>query len=49
VTLRTHALPEFFGRAHAVIKATSDDAYPRLIAIFVEFYAQALFNPLWGE
>jgi FAD/FMN-containing dehydrogenase len=49
LTLRTHALPEFFGRVHAVIKATSDDAYRRLIAKFVEFYAQALFNPHWGE
>ena len=49
VTLRTHALPEFFGRVHAVIKATSDDAFRRLIAKFVEFYAQALFNPHWGE
>jgi FAD/FMN-containing dehydrogenase len=49
VTLRTHTLPEFVGRVHAVIKATSDDAYRRLIAKFVELYAQALFNPHWGE
>jgi FAD/FMN-containing dehydrogenase len=42
-------LPEFFGRVHAVIKATSDDAYRRLIAKFVEFYARALLNPHWGE
>ena len=32
VTLRTHALPEFFGGVFATIKATSDDAYRRLIA-----------------
>ena len=32
-----------------MIKATSDDAYRRLIAKIVEFYAQALFNPHWGE
>ena len=49
VTLRTHALPEFFGGVSATIKATSDDAYRRLIAKTVEFYAQALFNPHWGE
>src|SRR5271165_2733707 len=49
VTLRTHALPEFFGGVFAAIKATSDDAYQRLIAKIVEFYAQALFNPHWGE
>jgi FAD/FMN-containing dehydrogenase len=49
VTLRTHALPDFFGAASAAIHATSDDAYRRLIAKVVEFYAQALFNPNWGE
>jgi FAD/FMN-containing dehydrogenase len=49
VTLRTHALPEFFGIVSATIRASSDDAYRRLIAKTVEFYAQALFNPHWGE
>ncbi|MBV8103052.1 MAG: FAD-binding oxidoreductase [Hyphomicrobiales bacterium] len=49
VTLRTHALPEYFGGVFAAIKATSDDAYRRLIAKTVEFYAQALFNSHWGE
>jgi FAD/FMN-containing dehydrogenase len=49
VTLRTHALPEFFGGVSATIKATSDDAYRRLIARMVEFYAEALFNSHWGE
>ena len=49
VTLKTHALPEFFGGVSATIKATSDDAYRRLIAKTVEFYAQALFNLHWGE
>ncbi len=49
VTLRTHALPDFFGGVFATIKATSDDAYRRLIAKIVEFYAEALFNPHWGE
>jgi FAD/FMN-containing dehydrogenase len=49
VTLRTHDLPDYFGGVSALIKATSDDAYRRLIGKIVEFYAQALFNPHWGE
>ncbi len=49
VTLKTHPLPEFFGGVFATIKANSDDAYRRLIGKIVEFYAQALFNPHWGE
>jgi FAD/FMN-containing dehydrogenase len=49
VTLRTHPLPEFLGGVFATIKAASDDAYRRLIAKTVEFYAEALFNPHWGE
>src|ERR1700733_7997158 len=47
VTLRTHPLPEFLGGGFATIKAASDDAYRRLIAKTVEFYAEALFNPHW--
>jgi FAD/FMN-containing dehydrogenase len=49
VTLRTHALPEFLGGVFATIKASSDEAYQRLISKIIEFYAQALFNPHWGE
>jgi FAD/FMN-containing dehydrogenase len=49
VTLRTHALPAFFGGVFETIKASSDDAYRRLIAKTLEFYAEALFNPHWGE
>jgi len=49
LTLRTHELPEWFGAAYGTIKATSDAAFRRLIARFVEFYAGALFNPHWGE
>jgi FAD/FMN-containing dehydrogenase len=49
VTLKTHPLPEFFGGVFATIKANSDDAYRRLISKMVDFYAQALFNPHWGE
>ena len=49
VTLRTHTLPEFMGGVFATIKASSDEAYRRLIAKSVEFYSQSLFNPHWGE
>jgi FAD/FMN-containing dehydrogenase len=49
VTLRTHTLPEFMGGVFTTIKASSDEAYRRLIAKVVEFYTQALFNPHWGE
>ncbi|MGC2785898.1 MAG: FAD-binding protein [Roseiarcus sp.] len=48
VTLRTHTLPEFMGGVFATIKASSDEAYRRLIAKSLEFYAQSLFNPHWG-
>jgi FAD/FMN-containing dehydrogenase len=48
LTLRTHALPQFFG-AFLTIKATSDAAFQRLIGRVVGFYAEALFNPNWGE
>ena len=49
LTLRTHDLPEVIGVVLATIDAVSDDAYRRLIAKMVDFYAQALFNPHWGE
>jgi FAD/FMN-containing dehydrogenase len=49
VTLRTHTLPEFMGGVFATIKASSDEAYRRLIAKSLEFYSQSLFNPHWGE
>lgn len=49
LTLRTHELPEFFGAAGGTIKASSDAAFKRLIDRFLEFYADALLNPHWGE
>jgi len=49
LTLRTHELPEFFGVVYASIHASSDAAFRRLIARFVAFYADSLFNPGWGE
>jgi FAD/FMN-containing dehydrogenase len=49
VTLQTYELPEFFGGAVGKIKARSDEAYRKLLARFVSFYHEALFNPHWGE
>jgi FAD/FMN-containing dehydrogenase len=49
MTLRVHELPEFFGSASFTIKASSDDAYRRLLLQFVSFYREHLFNDHWGE
>jgi FAD/FMN-containing dehydrogenase len=49
LTLRTHALPEFFGAAFGEITADSDEAFQRLIARFLAFYSERLFNAHWGE
>ena len=49
LTVRTHPLPEFFGGVFATVRATSDDAYLRIVARIMEFYREALFNPHWGE
>ena len=49
LTLRTHELPEYFGGVFTVIRAASDSAYRRLIAQFVDFYADRLLGPYWGD
>jgi FAD/FMN-containing dehydrogenase len=49
VTLQTHELPEFFGAAWGTIKAHSDAAFRKLLAHFLDFYAEQLLNPHWGE
>ncbi|HEY1612678.1 MAG TPA: FAD-binding oxidoreductase [Rhizomicrobium sp.] len=49
LTLRTHDLPRWFGFVSGTIKAANDDAFRRLLARFVAFYARDLFNPHWGE
>ena len=49
LTLRVRDLPEFAGGAHFIVKASSDDAYRRLIRHFVGFYRDALFNDHFGE
>jgi hypothetical protein len=47
--VRTHDLPEYFGGAWGTIQAKSAEAFRRLIARFVDFYAEHLLNPHWGE
>ncbi|MGH8153817.1 MAG: FAD-dependent oxidoreductase [Rhodanobacteraceae bacterium] len=49
LTLRTHDLPDFFGVVNVTIESSSDNAYRRLIARFVDFYRENLFNAHWGE
>ncbi|WHZ13149.1 MAG: hypothetical protein OJF60_003590 [Burkholderiaceae bacterium] len=49
VTLRTHALPEHFGAVSLTIAARTDAAFQRLVALFVDHYAERLNNPHWGE
>ncbi len=49
LTLRTHDLPDFVGVVNLAVQATTDGAYRKLLARFVEFYRASLFNPHWGE
>jgi FAD binding domain/Berberine and berberine like len=49
LTLRVHDLPEFGGGAEFAVKATSDEAYRRLVRRFAGFYRESLFNAHWGE
>ena len=49
LTLRTHDLPHMFGAVSWTIQAQSDAAYHALLARFIAFYADRLFNRHWGE
>jgi FAD/FMN-containing dehydrogenase len=49
LTLRTRELPELFGAANVTIRAASDAAYRRLVGKMLDFYAESLLNPHWGE
>jgi FAD/FMN-containing dehydrogenase len=49
LTLRTHALPAYFGAVLATITASSDAAYATLAAQLLSFYRERLLNPHWGE
>src|SRR6202043_2729017 len=47
VTLRVRELPEYGGGAIFRVKASSDDAFRRLLRYFVGFYRENLFNDHW--
>ncbi len=49
VTLRVRELPEFAGGAMFTVKASSDEAFRRLLHQFFELYRASLFNDHWGE
>ncbi|MGN6525370.1 MAG: FAD-binding oxidoreductase [Burkholderiaceae bacterium] len=49
LTLRTHALPETFGAVRGTIRAKDDAAFRALLARVVDFHADVLHNPHWGE
>ncbi|HLZ85544.1 MAG TPA: FAD-binding oxidoreductase [Caulobacteraceae bacterium] len=49
LTLRTHDLPETFGIVAMPIRASSDAAFRRLVGRFIDFCAETLINPNWGE
>lgn len=49
LTLRTHALPKFFGTAQMRINARSPEAFRRLVGEMLAFYRDKLMNPHWGE
>ncbi len=49
LTLRVRELPEFAGGAIFTVKASSDDAFRRLLHQFVGLYRTSLFNDHWGE
>jgi hypothetical protein len=49
LTLRVHELPETFGAVNFTVRASSPEAFRRLIAMALDFYAGSLMNPHWGE
>jgi FAD/FMN-containing dehydrogenase len=49
LTLRTHDLPENFGWAKFKVKASTPEAYRRLVRRLIDHYADNLFNSHWGE
>jgi len=49
LTLRVHPLPETFGAVNLTVNATSDAAFRKLIGLTLDFCANALVGPHWGE
>lgn len=49
LTLKTHPLPTTIGAILFSVQAQSDQAWRALVARTIDFYAEALFVPEWGE
>ena len=49
LTLKTHGLPSFVGAVLVTIHAFTEAAFRRLIGRFIDFYADNLLDPHWGE
>ena len=49
MTLKTHPLPSTLGAVLFSVRAASDAAWHALVTRIIAFYADALFNPTWGE
>ena len=49
VTLKTHALPNYFGIVSGSISANNDESYQKLVQQFLIFFRQQLNNEHWGE
>jgi FAD/FMN-containing dehydrogenase len=49
LTLQTHELPATIGAVRFTVQASSDDAFRRLLAEFLDFSRLRLLNPHWGE
>lgn len=49
LTLRTHPLPATIGAALFEVTAKDDASWRALVERMIGFYAEALFNPAWGE
>lgn len=49
VTLRVHELPDPFGAVNFTVRATSPQAFRRLVRLVIDHYAERLMNPHWGE
>ncbi len=49
LTLATHPLPATIGAVFLSVTARDDEAWAVLVRRVIAFYADALFNPTWGE
>jgi len=49
LTLRVHPLPERFGAVNLTVRAASDAAFRKLIGFTLDFCANTLVDPHWGE